>query len=334
MPTPELRTGRHAAPAQSTKRLVEAIAQIDHGADPDQIAADYGLATTTLLDAAQTYHEAGRAAVDTAATETWLQTHIAFADWTQAHQNAADDLAPKLDDLCGAGLALRWWFIRKHPRWRLRIQATTPQHRSELAARLDLIGSGLTGNGAIASWQPTIYEPETFAFGGHSGMHIAHRLFSADSRCALDYLVSTDPPLGVRETSLLLCTRLVHSAGLEWLEIGDLWHRIADFRPPPVSPPPDRLAAIATDIKSLLGIGTGPHIELFADHSPLRRYEGWAQAFAEAGKQLRTLADTGALQRGLRSVLAYHIIFHWNRIGLSAEQQALIAHAAKAAILT
>ena len=332
MPTPDLTTGPSRTP-ETSRRLLDAIAQIDRDADPAQIADEHRISATTLLSAVETYHEAGRAAVETAtATETWLQTHIEFTAWDQAHRYAADELAPELDNLCATGFARRWWFIRKHPRWRIRVQAASPQHRPELAARLDRIWADLTDTGAISAWQPTVYEPETLAFGGTSGMRVAHELFSADSRTALDHLTRTDPPLGIRETSILLCTRLFHAANLEWFEMGDAWHRIERLRPTPAEAPPERLTALAKDIKPLLSIGTGPHAELFADRSPLHPYARWAAAFADAGATLRTLADAGDLQRGLRSVLAYHVIFHWNRIGLSAQQQTLLAHAAKTAI--
>jgi hypothetical protein len=38
--------------------------------------------------------------------------------------------------------------------------------------------------------------------------------------------------------------------------------------------------------------------------------------------------ETGQLTRGLRTVIALHVIFHWNRIGLPASAQATLAQAA------
>ncbi|WP_026931901.1 thiopeptide-type bacteriocin biosynthesis protein [Glycomyces tenuis] len=331
MPTPDLTAGPSRTP-ETAQRLLDAIAQIDRDTDPAQIADEHRVSTTTLLSAVEVYHEAGRAAVETAtAAETWLQTHVEFTSWDQAHHYAADEIAPELDSLCATGFARRWWFIRKYPRWRIRVQATSPEHRPELAARLDRIWANLTDAGSISAWQPTVYEPETLAFGGTSGMRVAHELFSADSRTVLDHLIRTDPPLGIRETSILLCTRLLHAANLEWFEMGDVWHHVTRLRPMPAEVPSERLKVLAKDIKPLLSIGAGPHTELFADRSPLHPYTRWVRAFADAGATLRTFADVGDLQRGLRSVLAYHVIFHWNRIGLSSQQQTLLAHAAKAA---
>ncbi|ABW14727.1 hypothetical protein Franean1_5369 [Parafrankia sp. EAN1pec] len=39
------------------------------------------------------------------------------------------------------------------------------------------------------------------------------------------------------------------------------------------------------------------------------------------------------LGRGLRAILTHVLIFHWNRLGLSATSQAVLAHAAAAALL-
>nr|WP_143267114.1 lantibiotic dehydratase C-terminal domain-containing protein [Amycolatopsis thailandensis] len=52
-----------------------------------------------------------------------------------------------------------------------------------------------------------------------------------------------------------------------------------------------------------------------------------------AGVDLGRLARVGTLRRGLRAVLSHHVIFHWNRIGLSYGTQAILAHAVKTAVL-
>ncbi|MGH3431095.1 MAG: thiopeptide-type bacteriocin biosynthesis protein, partial [Mycobacteriales bacterium] len=59
----------------------------------------------------------------------------------------------------------------------------------------------------------------------------------------------------------------------------------------------------------------------------------WTAAFDEAGRALGNAARNGALARGLRDVLAHHVIFHWNRIGLADRTQAILARAARQAIL-
>ncbi|WP_313949438.1 lantibiotic dehydratase C-terminal domain-containing protein, partial [Frankia sp. AvcI1] len=52
----------------------------------------------------------------------------------------------------------------------------------------------------------------------------------------------------------------------------------------------------------------------------------------ETGEKLRTLRENGTLTRGIRAVIALHVIFHWNRLGLTATTQAGLARAAKEAV--
>jgi len=59
----------------------------------------------------------------------------------------------------------------------------------------------------------------------------------------------------------------------------------------------------------------------------------WLTAFAQAGRQLRALRDSGQLTRGIRAVSALHVIFHGNRIGITGATQAVLTQAAKQAIL-
>lgn len=58
---------------------------------------------------------------------------------------------------------------------------------------------------------------------------------------------------------------------------------------------------------------------------PLAGEGGWVRAFEQAGLSLAEPARCGGLKRGLRAVLAHHIIFHANRAGLSLEDQAVLA---------
>nr|WP_078598001.1 lantibiotic dehydratase C-terminal domain-containing protein [Streptomyces atroolivaceus] len=52
------------------------------------------------------------------------------------------------------------------------------------------------------------------------------------------------------------------------------------------------------------------------------------------GAEARTGAvQAGTLDRGSRHVLSYHVILHWNRLGLSMQGQSILAWAARAAIL-
>ena len=65
---------------------------------------------------------------------------------------------------------------------------------------------------------------------------------------------------------------------------------------------------------------------------PLAGRDDWVTAFDDACQSLAALASRGQLARGLRAVLAHHIIFHANRAGIILADQAVIAAAATASV--
>lgn len=266
-----------------------------------------------------------------AAGQEWQQVYIQFADWAASEQDAVQHLVPLLSQAHADGLVTAWWFMRKHPCWRLRLRPGPGGHATmtHLAAALD----GLAANRKIHRWWPGIYEAEEAAFGGPKGMTAAHDLFTADSQCVMDLISGTEMGLGRRELSLLLCGILMRSAGLEFYEQGDTWHRAARERPLPPDVPAERLTGMSASLMTLILADTTSDGGLLGPSGPAAAATGWADAFRHAGRTLGADARAGVLQRGLREVLSYHIIFHWNRLGLPARQQAILAWSARGAIL-
>jgi len=151
-------------------------------------------------------------------------------------------------------------------------------------------------------------------------MNAAHALFHHDSRHILTYLLQQ--PNDRRERSLILCTALMRAAGLDLNEQGDVWARVADKRAhlhaQPPTADPRTWTAFTDDIRHLLTGTAGP--------------SDWQTTFDDTGSTLRDLREGGRLTRGLRAVIAEHVVFHCNRIGLPAAIQAVLAHAAKQSI--
>ncbi|WP_030894145.1 thiopeptide-type bacteriocin biosynthesis protein [Streptomyces sp. NRRL F-5053] len=322
MPTDRLNP---PAPLEAT---LAAVQDVLAGASPVAAAARSRLDPADLIAAVAVYQQAGAQALARQALEsTWRQLYVHFTDWAKAEQIAAEHLVPVLDLAEGEGLITGWWFVRKHPCWRMRLllpgRARLPP---ALAAALD----ELAADKRVTRWWPGIYEPETAAFGGETGMAIAHALFHADSRAVLT------PPqgdLGRREMSLLLCATLMRAAGLEWYEQADVWHRVAQERPLPPDVPAAKIHTMTADLRHLLLADTRPTGPMLQSDQVLKHAADRVQAFRHAGQALGTANRDGALDRGLRQVVAYHVIFHWNRIGLHARAQSALAHAACAAIL-
>ncbi|WP_248782480.1 thiopeptide-type bacteriocin biosynthesis protein [Saccharothrix syringae] len=221
-----------------------------------------------------------------------------------------------------------WWYMRKHLCWRLRLRPGPAGHalKQHLADALDT-------RGRISAWWPGVYEAETAAFGGPAGMNAAHDLFCADSRAILNLTHTKDLELGRRELSLLLCTTLLRAASLEWYEQGDVWQHVTRERPLPADVPTTKTSAMAVDLTRLLRADTSPEGPLLGTDGPLSTTAPWMNAFRKAGHSLGTAAREGTLHRGLREVLSYLVIFHWNRLGLPTRTQSILAHAAHTAVL-
>ncbi|MEV0399115.1 thiopeptide-type bacteriocin biosynthesis protein [Actinoallomurus sp. NPDC050550] len=250
----------------------------------------------------------------------WKQVNITYvgSDPHQRERHAISHLAPVLPAAEAYGLITSWWFIRKH-RWRVRYLLTEKTHDHDRSDPLHpLLTAGVT-------WTDDIYEPEIHAFGGPDSMNAAHALFHHDSRHLLTFL--HNDPADRREHSLVLCTALMRTAGLDWNEQGDVWARVAEQRAglpgQPSGPAPQVWASFTSNVRHLL-LGTARTDTITGD---------WLTAFEDTGRALRTLRENGELTRGLRAVIALHVIFHWNRIGLPATTQATLARAAKEAVI-
>jgi thiopeptide-type bacteriocin biosynthesis protein len=325
----------NAQPVAMPNELAEGVLAVLAGSPLDQVAAGLGVQTADLADAIETYQQAGHAALETqAATRDWYQVHVQFPEWTTAEKAAATGIGPQLQRLKDTGVITAWWFIRKAPCWRLRMKPGYDVEHAEMKTSIDSIVDGLTTAGLISRWRQTLYEPETVAFGGRSGMGIAHDLFCSDSSNILDYLRRPEPTMGRRELSVLLCGALFRAAGQEWFECGDIWHRVARLRPIPAQIPTDRLTELTESIHRLLAYDAGSSDALFGTDGPLAFAASWAAAFHQTGQALAAAADEGALERGTRDILAHQVIFHWNRIGLSYKTQSILAQAARTVIFS
>ncbi|WP_239405483.1 thiopeptide-type bacteriocin biosynthesis protein [Frankia sp. Cj3] len=257
----------------------------------------------------------------------WRQATLWCDDWQAAEQVAGTHLAPRLTGAEHDGILTSWWFTRKGPAWHLRV-LPAPDQDEHATAVLHRVMSDLRTRRLMLRWAATHYEPEIHAFGGAVAMDLAHDLFHADSRHLLDHLHQARPdhqphPDHRRELGLLLCGALMRAAGQDWYEQGDIWAQVAAHRttghPPAVRP------GTRTAVRRLITANPAP-----GEHSPTR--PTWLAAFQRTGRDLADLAQQGILSRGLRAVLAHHVLFAWNRAGIPGPQQALLAATASDAV--
>ncbi|MFE4974375.1 thiopeptide-type bacteriocin biosynthesis protein [Kitasatospora sp. NPDC056651] len=261
--------------------------------------------------------------------ELWQQSDIRFVNRHRAEQAAADHLGDALR-VTGTGPVESWFFIRKDE-WRLRYNSTNQDSTAAARRVVTVALAALRDHGAVEGWVEKIYEPEVHAFGGRQAMDAAHRLFHQDSQHVLDYLRLPGPDRR-RELSVLLCAAMMRCAGLDWYEQGDVWARVAGSRPGTGETSEEQVRKLRDAVARLLVADPRSGLTSVPDGTS-DLTTTWLDAFEQAGRMLHLLWSEGRLTRGVRAVIAHHVIFHWNRIGLRYPTQSALALAAKDAVL-
>lgn len=252
----------------------------------------------------------------------WHQHNITFTDRETGKRAITERIGPTLrtaeedDQLTG------WWFMNKQP-WRLRYRALEP------SPLVEVLLNELVADGTATAWAYEIYEPEAEAFGGPQAMDAAHDLFQQDSRHLLSYQPGPGR-LGRRETAVLLIGTLMRAARLDWFEQGDVWAKARTFRPSTQPLAPEQATALMPAMHRLM---TADAHSLCRPNKPLEAHADWIEAFEQAGTTLARLAAGGHLTRGLRAVMAHHVIFHANRAGLPSGDQSALFNIAREAVM-
>jgi len=254
--------------------------------------------------------------------DRWHQHNITFADRAIAQRAIAERFGPTLLAAQDEGQLTGWWFMNKQP-WPLRYRAATP------TPLVESLLSELAVDGTVRSWTYGIYEPETTAFGGAAAMEAAHGLFHEDSRHLLTYRPGPGR-LGRRETAVLLFSSLMRAARLDWFEQGDVWAKAALLRPATEALTPERTAALIPAMRTLMTVDAR---SLSRTDGPLDGHAEWVAACEQAGATLAHLAAEGGLVRGLRAVIAHHVIFHTNRASLRPDDQSALFNTAREAVM-
>ncbi|MFJ1582068.1 methyltransferase, FxLD system [Streptomyces sp. NPDC088197] len=255
------------------------------------------------------------------APDHWHQHNVVFTDREAGKAAISRRLGPTLLTAEKEGQLDGWWFMNKQP-WPLRYRAPQP------SPLVQSVLSELVNDGTVMSWLPGIYEPESATFGGARAMDAAHALFHEDCR----HLVTYQPGpgrIGRRETAALLLSAMMRAANLDWYEQGDVWAKAAALRQP-TELTPQRTAALIPAMRTLMTVDAH---SLSRPGRPLDGHTEWIAAFERAGTTLANLASTGGLSRGLRAVIAHHVIFHANRAGLLPDDQSALFATAREAVM-
>lgn len=217
------------------------------------------------------------------------------------------ELAPLLQTIGHRGTA--YWWIRKGDTLRLRLARPDPHAVAQITTAAHQHG---------AQTYDGIYEPEIHTFGGADGIRVEHVTACRDAHHLAAQLAQHREHRHRLEVYVLLATRLIRAAGLDLLEQGDVWARVAAHRPPPDTV----TAANRRAVRHL--IFSGPD----TPSSPLHQAPTWSVAVETAGNELAELTATGLLKRGLRAVITELLLSMANRHGIHAAQLATLSTAA------
>ncbi|MFE0426176.1 thiopeptide-type bacteriocin biosynthesis protein [Streptomyces sp. NPDC058953] len=260
--------------------------------------------------------------------------------WVQVNLTPGSPVPPRLygsladlaRDVLAAG-AREFFFMHKPPGLRVRFQAADPADVPALRAELLTRTKVLYDRGELTA-PPicTVYEPESYLFGGEAAMPWVHRLFTADALAWLDChraAAEDRPPAGWR-ISLLLLRELLGGLHIVGWEHRGVWEAVRSDTGRALTPadpadterhraeqgirawwarPRDEALAALPDIwREPLGV----HRDAVR-----RAADGWRTGYFEGGDAVR----------GPRRAAAYAVIFHWNRGALPAGRQCLLTEA-------
>lgn len=260
----------------------------------------------------------------------WLQVNVLKSETDTDAESTMARLGRVMHQAEKSCLITGWFFVRKSDWWRWRYFPAS----SRAAEAVTVVNETLNRfqrEGEISRWVQVVYEPEIYAFGGFEAMDVAHSLFHRDSRGVIANSQHVHGSSlsgqqgGVKELSVLLCSALLRGARQEWTEQGDVWAKVSEKRPLRNGDLPE---GVSVSTRKLMRADVSA--TLAASYGHIR---DWLSAFEVAGRDLEALYREGALSRGVRAVLAHHIIFHWNRIGLPQRTQCLLSLAASKAVL-
>lgn len=251
----------------------------------------------------------------------WIQLNVALQRPDGQALPSARAVFARLTPLLRRWRQLRtvtcFFFMRKPPDLRLRFLG--PNLEAQVLPDLTRILQRLKREGFVKRFFPSIYEPETFKFGGPQAMKVVHAHFDSDSRAWVDLdriWASGQGALTPDVLTLAVLNDLFSRALADASEVWDVWCNLARLIPiPPNLQSPE---AGVFFIDALLSRVTKPEACI------LRRY---ARANRTLSSGLLRVWNHGRLQCGLRAIFPFIAMFHFHRYGFDATKQGLLAQA-------
>lgn len=280
----------------------------------------------------EAYTAAGRRALEQVQQEAdWLYLRIELTSDRPVRRVLTKVLRPVLGELTARGLVRRFWFLVKrdtHLHIRLRVFGPNQTLGAVMQALVSALRPG-SGRSGVRNCLRLCYEPEMALFGGPWGLEQIHDLFHHDSRFALAWEALSDEErrgLSIHQISPIMLRHFLSSAGLDEFECWDVWNQVWQLRQ---YGDQAELAALWERDREAFALLLGVDVAALSDQlgsaarKVLREYTA---GLRQVGSALGEGQRQGLLERGLRRILATSILFHWNRIQVGADAQAVLAY--------
>jgi thiopeptide-type bacteriocin biosynthesis protein len=250
--------------------------------------------------------------------QSWLQVNLALPARAGAHPDPLravfENIFSVVESLKRRKLLRCFFFMRKPPGVRLRFSFRGP--RDDAMREVEACLDGLARLKVIGRWFPSVYEPETFKFGGPEAMEAVHAHFFGDSTAWWRWeglRREADTSIAPRLLSLSVLNDLFERFLEGPEEVWDVWCRVAVLHGAPAVGEGPAVAPMR--IEDLIDRVTP------RERAILRCYSSCNAALA---RRFGALHARGKLLYGNRLVLPHVALYHWNRYGFTPEERASI----------
>lgn len=267
--------------------------------------------------------------------QKWLQASVMPATGISGDRILAEVVLPAVKRWKRERTLRRFFFMRKPPGLRLRFQAGGSKSSvAALERRIAAMLARAERARLIRHHDRDVYEAETYQFGGEVGLDLCHEQFDYDSIAAIELL-----RLGARDRltaepaalSILLLVDLIRKVVPDEWEHWDVWCNMRLTRRLPAASREERRAQarlLEANREVLERFVFRSHAAIrdlgAAERRIVERYFVRSSRFA---KRLNDAARRAQLLYGVRKILPFVIIFHWNRFGLDQRLQSLLSFA-------
>jgi thiopeptide-type bacteriocin biosynthesis protein len=262
--------------------------------------------------------------------ERWLQVGLSFARRSDAISFLQDELADQIEQWRASDAIHSHAWLYKPPGVRLRFcgRALSRRFQTELFGLLNQAKSA----GKIENYELGTYTCETYQFGGEVGMRICHDYFSDDSQAVMrlhGLRTRRESTTAPEILSLLALNDLIRKCVLDPWEHWDVWCNMRLAR---------RGLDLPDDARELAQRDLERHRDLWNAlvFSPERVCSSlseqelcWLERYQAENTKLvaafQKAEREGCLLYGVRQILPFCIIFHWNRLGIAAAEQKVLS---------